>query len=56
MKKRALVKNHEYFTTVHAFVRMMLLNHDFEEAYEKLRSICFRCMQAHSKEVQGCLI
>lgn len=36
MKKRALVKNHEYFTTVHAFVRMMLLNYDFEEAYEKI--------------------
>ncbi|RCK13041.1 lasso peptide biosynthesis B2 protein [Bacillus licheniformis] len=34
--KRALVKNHEYFTTVHAFVRMMLLNYDFEEAYEKI--------------------
>lgn len=31
MKKRALVKNHEYFTTVHAFVRMMLLNHDLKK-------------------------
>ncbi|MEC1259171.1 lasso peptide biosynthesis B2 protein [Bacillus swezeyi] len=36
MDKKALEKKHEYFTAVHAFVRMMLLNHEFEEAYEKI--------------------
>jgi hypothetical protein len=28
--------NEEYFTTVHGFVRMILLEYDFEEAYEKI--------------------
>lgn len=28
--------NEGYFTTVHGFVRMLLLEYDFEEAYEKI--------------------
>ncbi|HEK9103804.1 lasso peptide biosynthesis B2 protein [Bacillus sp. Xin] len=36
MNSKSYLKNQGYFTTTHAFVRMMLLEYDFEEAYEKI--------------------
>lgn len=36
MRGGTCIMNRIYFTTVHGFVRMMLLEYDFEEAYEKI--------------------
>lgn len=36
MKKERHSTNREYFTTIHAFGRMMLLNNEFEEAYKNI--------------------